>query len=183
MVWKAWLQTIFVAFLHDTCGLEYSIWYLKFIVCCLQDSVVTCNTCHGSGMYIRINQIAPGMVQQIQTQCRDCGGNGERISGIYNHFDFLVTWQQYECNLIRSSWGLCCRNLPVLRETCWRLHWNYVPFEHWTVVPKLWVPTLSWNIYDHKGCRSPFAQNKTPDYLGYPFLWLNRGPFSPPLSL
>ncbi|XP_020618047.1 dnaJ homolog subfamily A member 1-like [Orbicella faveolata] len=45
-----------------------------------KDSVVTCNTCHGSGMYIRINQIAPGMVQQIQTQCRDCGGNGERIS-------------------------------------------------------------------------------------------------------
>ncbi|XP_078358272.1 dnaJ homolog subfamily A member 1-like [Oculina patagonica] len=43
-------------------------------------AVVTCNTCHGSGMYVRINQIAPGMVQQIQTQCRDCGGNGERIS-------------------------------------------------------------------------------------------------------
>ncbi|CAH3042484.1 unnamed protein product [Porites lobata] len=42
-------------------------------------SVVTCNTCHGSGMYIRIHQIGPGMVQQIHTQCRDCGGSGERI--------------------------------------------------------------------------------------------------------
>lgn len=42
-------------------------------------SVVSCNTCHGSGMYVRIHQIAPGMVQQIQTQCRDCGGQGERI--------------------------------------------------------------------------------------------------------
>ena len=51
--------------------------------------MTTCNTCHGSGMYIRINQIAPGMVQQIQTQCRDCGGNGERISGISIHYDPL----------------------------------------------------------------------------------------------
>lgn len=42
-------------------------------------SVVTCNTCSGSGMYVRIHQIAPGMVQQIQTQCRDCDGSGERI--------------------------------------------------------------------------------------------------------
>ena len=43
---------------------------------------MSCNTCHGSGMYVRIHQIAPGMVQQIQTQCRDCSGQGERIPGI-----------------------------------------------------------------------------------------------------
>ena len=43
--------------------------------------MVTCNTCSGSGMYVRIHQIAPGMVQQIQTQCRDCDGSGERIPG------------------------------------------------------------------------------------------------------
>ena len=49
--------------------------------CNFQGSVVTCNTCHGSGMYIRIHQIGPGMVQQIHTQCRDCGGSGERIPG------------------------------------------------------------------------------------------------------
>lgn len=42
-------------------------------------SVVTCNTCSGSGMYFRIHQIAPGMVQQIQTHCRDCDGQGERV--------------------------------------------------------------------------------------------------------
>lgn len=43
-------------------------------------SVGSCNTCHGSGTDVRINHIAPGMVQQIQTQCRDCGGSGERIA-------------------------------------------------------------------------------------------------------
>lgn len=42
-------------------------------------AVVTCNTCNGSGMNIRIHQIAPGMVQQIQMQCRDCSGQGERV--------------------------------------------------------------------------------------------------------
>ncbi|XP_015767372.1 PREDICTED: dnaJ homolog subfamily A member 1-like [Acropora digitifera] len=50
-------------------------------------SVVTCNTCNGSGMYVRIHQIAPGMVQQIQTQCRDCDGSGERIPG--NEIDLV----------------------------------------------------------------------------------------------
>lgn len=44
-------------------------------------AVDSCQTCHGSGMYVRLNRIAPGMVQQIQTVCRDCGGQGERISG------------------------------------------------------------------------------------------------------
>ncbi|XP_020905796.1 dnaJ homolog subfamily A member 1 [Exaiptasia diaphana] len=43
-------------------------------------AVDSCQTCHGSGMYVRLNRIAPGMVQQIQTVCRDCGGQGERIS-------------------------------------------------------------------------------------------------------
>ncbi|KAK3732843.1 hypothetical protein QZH41_012359 [Actinostola sp. cb2023] len=43
-------------------------------------AVDTCQTCNGSGMYVRLNRIAPGMVQQIQTICRDCGGQGERIS-------------------------------------------------------------------------------------------------------
>ena len=58
---------------------DYGTLHLPF--CNFQGSVVTCNTCHGSGMYIRIHQIGPGMVQQIHTQCRDCGGSGERIPG------------------------------------------------------------------------------------------------------
>lgn len=31
-------------------------------------------------MQVRIQQLGPGMVQQIQTVCHDCQGQGERIS-------------------------------------------------------------------------------------------------------
>lgn len=40
----------------------------------------TCGNCRGTGMYVRIQQIGPGMVQQIQSMCRDCHGQGERIN-------------------------------------------------------------------------------------------------------
>lgn len=40
----------------------------------------TCGNCRGTGMYVRIQQIGPGMVQQIQSMCRDCNGQGERIN-------------------------------------------------------------------------------------------------------
>ena len=43
-------------------------------------SVQTCGNCRGSGMQIRIHQIAPGMVQQIQSMCAECKGEGESIS-------------------------------------------------------------------------------------------------------
>ena len=31
-------------------------------------------------MQVRIQQLGPGMVQQIQTVCSDCQGQGERIN-------------------------------------------------------------------------------------------------------
>lgn len=40
----------------------------------------TCHNCRGTGMYVRIQQIGPGMVQQIQSMCRECDGQGERIN-------------------------------------------------------------------------------------------------------
>lgn len=39
-----------------------------------------CPLCKGRGMQIHIQQIGPGMVQQIQTVCIECKGQGERIS-------------------------------------------------------------------------------------------------------
>lgn len=39
-----------------------------------------CNTCRGSGVTVQIRQIGPGMVQQMQTTCGDCRGEGEVIS-------------------------------------------------------------------------------------------------------
>lgn len=42
-------------------------------------SVEQCPSCHGTGTQTRINQLGPGMLQQLQTQCKDCKGQGERI--------------------------------------------------------------------------------------------------------
>ncbi|XP_072013309.1 dnaJ homolog subfamily A member 2-like [Amphiura filiformis] len=39
-----------------------------------------CRTCQGRGIKISIRQIGPGMVQQLQSTCPDCKGEGERIN-------------------------------------------------------------------------------------------------------
>lgn len=39
----------------------------------------TCSTCNGRGMRIQHRQIAPGMVQQVQSVCPDCRGQGKSI--------------------------------------------------------------------------------------------------------
>uniref|UniRef100_A0A8D0FE02 CR-type domain-containing protein n=1 Tax=Strix occidentalis caurina TaxID=311401 RepID=A0A8D0FE02_STROC len=38
-----------------------------------------CPKCHGSGMEVRIHQLGPSMIQQIQTVCSQCQGQGEWI--------------------------------------------------------------------------------------------------------
>ncbi|XP_046940212.1 dnaJ homolog subfamily A member 1-like isoform X1 [Lynx rufus] len=43
-------------------------------------AVECCLNCRGTGMQIRIHQIGPGMVQQIQSVCMECHGHGERIN-------------------------------------------------------------------------------------------------------
>lgn len=37
-------------------------------------AVQVCTTCLGSGVTCRVQQLAPGMIQQIQTVCGDCKG-------------------------------------------------------------------------------------------------------------
>lgn len=39
-----------------------------------------CPTCRGTGMQVRIQQLGPGMVSQMQSMCTDCRGQGERIN-------------------------------------------------------------------------------------------------------
>lgn len=39
-----------------------------------------CGTCKGQGMTFRIHQLAPGMIQHMQTVCPDCQGAGERVN-------------------------------------------------------------------------------------------------------
>ena len=43
------------------------------------DSVKTCNACRGRGIRVIVRQIGPGMVQQMQTGCSECQGQGETI--------------------------------------------------------------------------------------------------------
>lgn len=44
-----------------------------------EGSVQKCENCNGSGMDVRMRQIGPGMVQQIQQPCRPCNQTGEKI--------------------------------------------------------------------------------------------------------
>lgn len=40
-------------------------------------AVQKCAACRGRGMRVMIRQLAPGMVQQMQSVCTDCNGEGE----------------------------------------------------------------------------------------------------------
>merc|ERR1712214_114552 len=44
-----------------------------------EGAVQRCPNCRGTGMQIRIQQLGPGMMQQIQSMCGECQGQGERI--------------------------------------------------------------------------------------------------------
>merc|ERR1719382_1566546 len=42
-------------------------------------AVQKCPNCRDSGMQVRIQQLGPGMMQQIQSMCGECHGEGERV--------------------------------------------------------------------------------------------------------
>lgn len=44
-----------------------------------EGSVEKCKTCQGTGIFVKLRQIGPGMVQQIQQPCHECGQTGEKI--------------------------------------------------------------------------------------------------------
>jgi len=44
-----------------------------------QGAVQKCPNCRGTGMQVRIQQLGPGMMQQIQSMCGECNGEGERV--------------------------------------------------------------------------------------------------------
>ncbi|XP_033824391.1 dnaJ homolog subfamily A member 4 [Periophthalmus magnuspinnatus] len=39
-----------------------------------------CSSCKGRGVQVKVQQIGPGMIQQIQSMCSDCQGQGEKFS-------------------------------------------------------------------------------------------------------
>lgn len=46
-------------------------------------AVQKCVACRGRGMRIMIRQLAPGMVQQMQSVCTDCNGEGNMSINIH----------------------------------------------------------------------------------------------------
>jgi len=44
-----------------------------------EGAVQRCTNCRGSGMQVRLQQLGPGIMQQVQSVCRECQGQGERI--------------------------------------------------------------------------------------------------------
>jgi len=43
-------------------------------------ATVRCPTCNGRGMKVTLRQLGPGMVQQLQSVCPECKGEGETIN-------------------------------------------------------------------------------------------------------
>ncbi|XP_064645646.1 dnaJ homolog subfamily A member 1-like [Lineus longissimus] len=43
-------------------------------------AVESCPNCRGTGMQVRVQQLSPGIVQQVQSMCYECQGQGERIN-------------------------------------------------------------------------------------------------------
>ena len=43
------------------------------------EAVKTCTACNGRGAVMRVRQIGPGMIQQMQSQCPDCSGTGKTM--------------------------------------------------------------------------------------------------------
>jgi len=48
-----------------------------------RDVIQTCNTCRGQGMVIKTRQIGPGMMQQMQSVCPKCNGEGQTMNHKY----------------------------------------------------------------------------------------------------
>jgi len=47
--------------------------------------VKTCTGCKGTGMKVKVHQLGPGFVQQMQTTCDECGGKGKIVTSTCPH--------------------------------------------------------------------------------------------------
>ena len=75
-------------FLEDPCNGKTTKWQLSKNALCgarsgqggKSGAVQKCSACPGRDLRIMIRQLAPGMVQQMQSVCSDCNGEGEVIN-------------------------------------------------------------------------------------------------------
>jgi len=45
-----------------------------------EGAVELCRGCNGTGAQMHIQQLLPGFIQQVQSMCHECQGQGERIN-------------------------------------------------------------------------------------------------------
>jgi len=45
-----------------------------------EGAVELCRCCSGTGTQVHIQQLLPGFIQQVQSMCHECQGQGERIN-------------------------------------------------------------------------------------------------------
>jgi len=45
-----------------------------------EGAVELCRGCSGTGTQVHIQQLLPGFIQQVQSMCHECQGQGERIN-------------------------------------------------------------------------------------------------------
>jgi len=48
-----------------------------------RDKILNCNTCKGQGVILKTRQLGPGMIQQMQSTCDICKGQGDQINPKY----------------------------------------------------------------------------------------------------
>eukprot|EP00761_Pharyngomonas_kirbyi_P003286 gb/GECH01003290.1/.p1 GENE.gb/GECH01003290.1/~~gb/GECH01003290.1/.p1 ORF type:complete len:404 (+),score=84.74 gb/GECH01003290.1/:1-1212(+) len=48
-----------------------------------KEAVVTCNDCEGTGVKVSVRQISPGFIQQSQSACPTCSGEGKTVDKDY----------------------------------------------------------------------------------------------------
>lgn len=69
-------------------GKEFDLDITKNVICTKcggsgakhADHVKTCYKCNGQGIIVKLQQLAPGFVQQVQTTCDLCGGKGKLVT-------------------------------------------------------------------------------------------------------
>lgn len=57
-----------------------------------------CRECDGRGVVMRVRQLGPGMVQQIQSQCSECAGSGYKVKKIKERTVLEVHVEPGACN-------------------------------------------------------------------------------------
>lgn len=69
-------------------------------------AVQKCSACRGRGVRIMIRQLAPGMVQQMQSVCSDCNGEGTCASSLAVGLEWM-RGQKWERRAVFVSRHVC----------------------------------------------------------------------------